>query len=155
MFQRNRATSVSLPAPVGGWNARDSLADMAEDDAVTLTNLFPSTTSVDVRSGYTEFSTGYGSAVETLMQYAGGATSELFAIAGGEIFDATAGGAIGAAEVTGLTNSRWQYINLATAAGTFIELQRYVMGRSKREHYRRHGVKPDPHQPAQKSRVVH
>ena len=122
MFQRNRATSVSLPAPVGGWNARDSLADMAEDDAVTLTNLFPSTTSVNVRNGYTKHSTGYSAAVETLMQYAGGATSELFAIAGGEIFDATAGGAIGAAEVTGLTNSRWQYVNLATAAGTFIEL---------------------------------
>ena len=122
MFQRHRATSVSLPAPVGGWNARDSLADMAEDDAVTLTNLFPSNTSVNVRNGYTEHSTGYGSAVETLLQYQGGVTSELFAIAGGEIFDATAGGAIGAAEVTGLTNSRWQYVNLSTAAGTFIEL---------------------------------
>lgn len=121
-YQRNRATSVSLPAPVGGWNARDSLADMAEDDAVTLTNLFPGTTSVLVRNGFTKHSTGYGAQVETLLQYSGGATNELFAISGGSVYDATAGGAIGAAELSGLTNSRWQYVNLATSAGTFIEM---------------------------------
>src|SRR3990167_793059 len=117
-FQRNRATAVSLPAPVGGWNARDSLADMAEDDAVTLINLVPATTSVLLRSGFSKWSTGYASQVETLMQYSGSTTNKLKAISGGEVFDATAGGAVGAAELTGLSNSRWQYINVATQAGT-------------------------------------
>ena len=121
-FQRNRATAVSLPAPVGGWNARDSLADMAEDDAVTLINLVPATTSVLLRSGFSKWSTGYASQVETLMQYSGSTTNKLKAISGGEVFDATAGGAVGAAEVTGLSNSRWQYINVATPGGNFIEM---------------------------------
>ena len=121
-FQRNRATSVSLPAPVGGWNARDSLADMEANDAVTLINLFPGTTSVNVRNGYTQFSTGYGDQVETLIAYAGAATTKLKAIAGTAVYDATAGGAIGAAELSGLTNARWQYVNLTTSGGSFIEM---------------------------------
>ena len=121
-FQRNRATSVSLPAPVGGWNARDSIADMAPDDAVILTNLVPATTSVVLRSGFSKFSTGYGAQVETVIAYSGSTTTKLKAIAGGGIYDATAGGAIGAAEVSGLTNSRWQYVNLTTAGGSFIEM---------------------------------
>ena len=121
-FQRNSATSVSLPAPVGGWNARDSLADMPKEDAVTLINLFPSTTSVNVRSGYTQYSTGYTSQVETLMAYAGSTTTKLKAISGTSVYDATAGGAIGAAELTGLSNARWQYVNLTTSGGSFIEM---------------------------------
>jgi len=121
-FQRNRATSVSLPAPVGGWNARDSLADMAEDDAVTLENLFPGTTSCVLRSGYSEHSTGYSTQVETLMAYSGGATNKLLAISGGSVYDASAAGAIGAAQLSSLSNSRWQYINVATPGGNFIEM---------------------------------
>ena len=121
-YQRNRATSVSIPAPVGGWNVRDSLANMKAEDAVTLTNLFPSTTSVAVRGGYTEFSTGYAGQVETLISYSGSTTTKLKAISGGSVYDATAGGAIGAAELASLTNSRWQYVNLTTAGGSYIEM---------------------------------
>ena len=121
-FQRHRASSVSLPAPVGGWNKRDSLADMKEDDAVTLTNLFPGTTSCVLRSGFSQHSTGYSTQVETLISYSGAATNKLKAISGGSVYDATAGGAIGAAELSGLSNSRWQYINVTTAGGNFIEM---------------------------------
>jgi len=49
-----RAAGVaSLPAPVGGWNARDSLANMESTDAVILDNLFPTVSSVNLRGGYT------------------------------------------------------------------------------------------------------
>ena len=116
------ATARSLPAPVGGWNARDSLADMDEKDAVILTNLFPSTTSVNLRGGYSLFSTGYGAQVETVLAYAGSTTNKIFGIAGGGVYDATAGGAVGAAAVSGLANSRWQYVNIATPGGNFIEM---------------------------------
>jgi hypothetical protein len=37
----SRANVASLPAPVGGWNARDSLANMAPTDAVQLVKFFP------------------------------------------------------------------------------------------------------------------
>lgn len=116
------ALSKSLPAPVGGWNARDSLADMDEKDAVILENFFPSTTSVDLRGGYSQFATGFGAQVETIISYSGSTTNKLFGIAGGSIYDASAGGAVGAAAVSGLTNSRWQYVNITTAGGNFIEM---------------------------------
>ena len=121
-FQPGRATSRSLPAPGGGWNARDSIAAMDEKDAVILTNLFPSTTSVDLRGGYTLWSTGYSAAVETVITYSGGATDKLFGASGTAIYDATAGGAIGAAAVSGLTNARWQYVNYATTGGNYAIL---------------------------------
>ena len=116
------AVSKSLPAPVGGWNARDSIAEMDEKDAVILTNFFPSTTSVNLRGGYTRFSTGYGAQVETVLAYSGATTNKLFGIAGGGVYDATSGGAVGAAAISGLTNSRWQYVNIATPGGNFIEM---------------------------------
>lgn len=122
LIARNRAQSRSLPAPVGGWNARDSIADMDEKDAVILTNFFPSTTSVNLRGGYSKYATGFGAQVETVISYAGGATNKLFGIAGGSVYEATAGGAVGAAALSGLTNSRWQYINVATAGGNFVEM---------------------------------
>ena len=78
------AVSKSLPAPVGGWNARDSIADMDEKDAVILTNFFPSTTSVNLRGGYTQFATGFGAQVETVIAYSGSTTNKLFGIAGGK-----------------------------------------------------------------------
>ncbi len=120
--KRATAQSKSLPAPVGGWNARDSIADMDEKDAVILTNLFPSTTSVNLRGGYSKFATGFGAQVETVMSYSGAATDKLFGIAGGAVYDATAGGAVGASAISGLTNSRWQHINITTAGGNFIEM---------------------------------
>lgn len=121
---RNKQTSiaVSLPAPIGGWNKRDALADMDPNDAVSLINLFPSTTSVKLRGGYSQYSTGLGAQCETLISYQAGATAKMKAIAGGNVFDVTAGGAVGAAELTGLLNNRWQYVNITTPGGGFIEM---------------------------------
>ena len=62
-----RSLPASLPAPTGGWNDRDSIAAMAVNDAVTMVNMFPNTTDVDLRFGYSDFVTGIGSQVETLM----------------------------------------------------------------------------------------
>lgn len=122
MAAKMRATSRSLPSPVGGWNARDSIADMDEKDAVILTNFFPSTTSVNLRGGYSKWSTGYGAQVETVLSYSGGTTNKLFGIAGGSVYDASSGGAVGAAALSGLSNSRWQYVNIATPGGNYIEM---------------------------------
>jgi len=38
--QQRRAVTASLPAPIGGWNARDSLAEMNPLDAVQMVNFF-------------------------------------------------------------------------------------------------------------------
>ena len=46
------ANTTSVPAPIGGWNARDSLANMQPLDAVQLVNWFPTPTDVTMRKGY-------------------------------------------------------------------------------------------------------
>lgn len=114
------AQVLTLPAPVGGLNARDSIAAMPATDAVTLDNFFPSATSVDLRSGYRKWSTGYPAAVESLMPYNAATASKLFAASATSFYDATATGAVGAAVVTGLTNARWQHTNMGTPGGQFL-----------------------------------
>lgn len=54
--QQRRATTASLASPIGGWNARDSLAEMNPLDAVQLVNFFPTPTDVTMRRGYSRYS---------------------------------------------------------------------------------------------------
>lgn len=112
--------TASIQAPTGGLNAKDAIADMPETEAVIMTNWFPTPSSVAIRNGYDSHATGLGSAVETLMTYNIGATKQIFGIAGGSIYNVTASGAVGAAVVSGLTNSRWQYVTIGTAGGYFL-----------------------------------
>lgn len=114
------AGSASIPSPVGGWNARDALGEMEATDAVYMENFFPATSDVILRYGYSQFATGFSGQVETLITYSGGSSNKLLAICGGSIYNITSGGAIPAASVSGLTNSRFQYINIATSGGNFL-----------------------------------
>ena len=118
--QRTAANVASIPAPVGGWNVRDSLANMSPTDAVTMTNFFPTVSSVNLRGGYSKWSTGITGQVETVMAYETGTTSKLFGIANGSIYNCTTAGAVGSAEKTGLTNSRFEHINVTTAGGSYL-----------------------------------
>lgn len=119
--QGQRSQTVNMPAPIGGWNARDSLAEMAPTDAVSLTNWFPTTSDVMVRAGFTKWSTGYPGQVNTVMGYnPSNGTPKIFAASGSGIYDATLGGAVGAPAVSGLTSDKWAYTNFATAAGAFL-----------------------------------
>ena len=120
LIQRTQANVASLPPPVGGWNARDALANMAPTDAVTLDNLFPGVSSVMLRGGYDKHATGMTGQVESLLTYSAGTTDKLFAVVGGNIFDVTSAGPVGAAVVTGLSNSRWEYTNVTTAGGSYL-----------------------------------
>ena len=62
--------SVSLPAPVKGWNTRDNLSDMKQDYAIILDNWFPLTDRLKLRRGYASHATGIGTgAVESLLDY--------------------------------------------------------------------------------------
>ena len=54
------------------------------------------------------------------MSYSSGSANKLFAIASGSIYNITAGGAIGSADVSGLTNSRFQYSNITTPAASYL-----------------------------------
>jgi len=114
------AQSYTVPAAVGGWNARDSLANMEPTDAVYLSNYFPAPTYVQIRLGSNNYATNLPGQVESLLDYEGGAQSTLFAVSNGKIFNITAGGGVPAASVSGLANSRLQYVNVATTGGEFL-----------------------------------
>lgn len=106
----------TFPAPVGGWNTRDPLAQMEPSDAIVLDNYFPTTGNAQLRGGSAPWATGMGSgAVETLMQWDGGAVQQMWAIANKAIYNVTASGAVGAPAVSSLTNNRWNY-TMATNA---------------------------------------
>lgn len=112
--------TASIPAPVGGLNLRDAIADMDPTDAVILDNFFPNRTSAQLRYGYTKWATGLPSAVESLMVYSSGAGRKLFAASGTGFYDVTASGAVGAAVVAGLSNARWESSNIGTPGGQFM-----------------------------------
>lgn len=111
--------SYSMPAPVGGWNAVDSIASMPESDANILDNFFPEPEDVRVRKGQFNHVTGIGSQVESLMPYnEPDGTMTLFCAAGTAFYDVTSSGAVGAAVQSSLTNARWQSLNFTNSSGT-------------------------------------
>lgn len=131
--QRKRSSTASLPAPVGGWNARDALGAMPPEDAAQLTNWWPATSSVYLRYGYSPHATGLDGQCETLLVYNGLTSNKMFgATDNGSIYDVTAAGAVGAAVVSALTNGRLQYTQITTAGGTFMMA---VNGADKMEYY--------------------
>jgi hypothetical protein len=121
MVQGTAAQVQSLPAPLGGWNARDSLANMEPTDAVTLVNMFPTVSNLTMRGGYIKHATGLDGNAQTIMVYNYGNNSKMFAATStGKIYDTTASGAVGAAVVTGLTNGIWEYTNITTSGGSYL-----------------------------------
>ena len=115
--QKRQAVTASVSAPIGGWNARDSIANMPPLDAVTLNNFWPTPTSVQLRLGYTRFSTGITGQVNSLMNYAGVSTQKLFAAAGTTIYDASGSTAVA---VKTVTDDKFQYVNITNSGGHFL-----------------------------------
>ena len=109
---RNRqrvSTQKSYPPPVGGWNARDSLAAMGPTDAVTLDNWFPRPSYVEMRGGSVEHATGTTGNIKTLASYNSmTGTNTLWGYTGSGIYNVTAAGAVGASALA-RTNGKHQW----------------------------------------------
>ena len=104
------AISLSLSAPVGGLNTRDSLDNMPPQDAIRLDNWVVESSKISVRKGYASHATGVGSgAVESIMNYEG-ASSRLLAASASTIYDVTGSGS-GTSKVAGKSNGRYQTVN--------------------------------------------
>jgi len=114
--------SSQIPAPTRGLNLHDGIAAMKPADALILDNWFPEATYLRVRGGTTEHSTGLGDPVLSIMEWAGPSSRVLFGATESDIYDITAGGAVGAASVSGLTNGYWQTSMMTTAGGAFLVL---------------------------------
>ena len=124
---RQVSRTAAIPAPTGGWNKRDNIADMPPLDAVIMRNGFPTASDVMLRQGAINWVTGFTGPVETLMGYQSATASKLFAVvdvgATAEIVDVTATDTDGtppASSVTGLTNARYQFVNFSTSGGSFL-----------------------------------
>lgn len=116
----------SVPAPVGGWNARDPLSSMDEKDAVVLDNWFPEAGKCTLRKGYSSYSTGLGADVETLAAFSDASNNKLIAAANGNIWNATSAGAASSLG-SGYASDRWQtammngYLGMVNGADTSVK----------------------------------
>lgn len=118
---KDEGIGFMLPAPVGGWNARDTLAKMPATDAIYLDNWFPSTTDVSIRPGSASHCTiPEGETVETLLVCATAqAVRKLFACSDSGVYDCTAAGAVTAVEYA-LTNGRVEATNINVAGEPWL-----------------------------------
>ena len=117
--RRAVSSPSSVPAPVGGLNALDSIADMGAEFAVIMKNWWPTTSDIMVRKGQTAHVTGFAGQVESFMPYVKpDGTEALFCAEGTDFFDITTAGSVGTAVQSSLTNARWTSINFANTSGT-------------------------------------
>jgi len=112
---------ASVPAPIGGLNAKDSIVAMPETDALVMQNWWPQPYGCSVRKGYREWTTGLPAEGATLASWASASgTQKFFVWAGANVYDISTSGPVGAPLVTGLTNSVWDWVNLVNSAGSHL-----------------------------------
>lgn len=122
--QRVNNSSI-IPAPTGGWNARDALGSMDPADAITLENWVPDSFSVSNAPGYAlhnSIDSGTGP-VGTVVEYMKkDGTRQLIAFKNNKMWNATTAGAT-AVDLTGaltITNIRWQCVNFRTLTASYL-----------------------------------
>lgn len=104
------SAEVEVPAPVGGWNARDALAAMQPTDAVTLINWIPDNGTVKGRGGSkTQVNVGAFS-VQSLMGYQGDTNNTLLAAYNGHIYAVAndVGFIVPSSVGSGFASNKWQ-----------------------------------------------
>lgn len=112
----------SFQAPVAGWNARDSLADMKPSYAVSLVNWWPLPTYLESRPGNESYGTGLTGAIETLAVYnALDGGKEMFAFSDSGSWDVSSSGA-GVATGATVTEGRWQWVNFGDGTNNYLIL---------------------------------
>ena len=110
----------TVPAPVGGWNSRDALADMPIRDAVALDNFFPKPTYCEIRGGYADHVTGMSGAAVTLAVYNQlSGTNKMFCAITTDIFDVSSAGAVGASVKT-ITDGHFQWVNYGDGGTQYL-----------------------------------
>ena len=118
-YAQQETAPVPIPAPVGGWNAIDPLANMDPKYAPILINWVPRTSWIELRAGYNAWCQGLGGLgpVETLMCYKPvSGTQFLYAAAGGNFYDVSNQGSPVVVN-SGFSSNRWQYINFDVPGG--------------------------------------
>jgi hypothetical protein len=120
-----KAQTVSTPAPIGGWNTRDPLPEMKPLDAVILDNMFCLPSELQIRKGYTVWSSGISGTVKTIFDYdSPSGTEKIFAASDNlgncSIYDVSVKGAVGAAIFTGLGSAKFSHTSFTNSGGSFM-----------------------------------
>ena len=136
--KRFTANTASVTAPIGGWNARDSIAQMPPTDAVTLTNLYPTPTDVTLRNGYTRYSqltTSTGVKTISSITYSGTTATLTTATAHGlstgdrvSISGTTPADYSGVFKITVTSTTKFTYTMLTTPSGNATVVGAYTIG---------------------------
>ena len=112
---------ASVPSPVGGLNARDSIVAMPETDALVMQNWWPQPYGCTIRKGSRKWVTDFPDPVNSLAAWADvDGTQMLFAWGGTDFYDASTAGTAGTALISGLTNDIWESVVLNNAAGNAL-----------------------------------
>ena len=112
--------SQSFPAPVGGWNARDALAEMKPTDAIYLDNWFPRTSYVEIRGGSSDHATGMTGTGKTLAVYNKfSGASELYATTESGVYNVTSAGTVGASKAA-RTSGKHQWISYGDGTNQWL-----------------------------------
>lgn len=123
----------TTPSPTKGLNTVDPYSMMSPEFAISMTNWIASPTGLMFRQGSREWSSGLDGDVTTIIPYHSGTTvaDKLFAFAGGNLYDVTSGGPVGAPLVTGLSTvpegEYWQYVS-QTFTGSGVNMMFAVNG---------------------------
>ncbi|MGZ5029073.1 MAG: hypothetical protein ACXWAT_00590 [Methylobacter sp.] len=101
---------ISYPAPIGGWNAIDPLADMQPSEAITLDNWYPRPGYCEIRGGSAVYASGMTGLSKTLAVYNGiTGANKMFCATNTGVYDVSVAGAVGAS-VAARTNGKHQTI---------------------------------------------
>jgi len=113
---------AQIPAPTKGWYVGYNMAEAPPGTAYLLQNAFPQLDYVRIRRGSQAYATGMPSAtVTTLMPWQNATNSKMFAVCNGNIYDVTNTGAVGAAMVTGLSNSAYfNYVQFQGLSASYL-----------------------------------
>jgi hypothetical protein len=118
-YAQQETAPLPIPAPVGGWNAIDPLANMDPKYAPILINWVPRTSWIELRAGYNAWCQNLGSngPVETLMCYKPTTgTQFLFAATDGKFYNVSNQG-FPVLVRSGFANNRWQSLNFDVSGG--------------------------------------
>lgn len=103
---RSLIDSKIRPPPVAGWNARDPISAIRDNEALWLENLIPRSDGLNLRLPR-ELWRSLGGAIQSLMVWAGASGTTLFAATSSTITDVTVQGGMTGASVSGLANGYW------------------------------------------------
>jgi len=114
--------TASVPAPVGGLNARDSVAAMPPTDAIVLKNWFPFPYALTMRQGWKERVVGMTSGTNpTIAEFSPiSGTPTVIAFTGGKVYVITSTGPAPTASITGMLSDYWQTTMFCNVGGNYL-----------------------------------